>query len=174
MSEFRLFYDVAMNAVFTDKPCEEGHLPPFLDAEYFDGGYEDEGVCLECLRSGSKKVSMNTYIKAKIKICAGESAALIINELEQTPPVPWIQYNDWPLCCGDAMQYRGEHSRQSIFIDDELKGFPDNLWIIADEHTRKQAVDHGSLEASIRRGMTVCFIFRCMKCGRYQAVCQSY
>ena len=31
-----------------------------------------------------------------------------IEILKYTPPIPWVQFNDWKVCCDDYMQYIGE------------------------------------------------------------------
>jgi uncharacterized protein CbrC (UPF0167 family) len=176
MVEFRFFRDFERNAKFTDEPCAPGHQPPFFDGTYFDGEYEDEGVCLDCLVSGRKVVEIESYLRSKIEKYAQtqSDAARIIQELERTPPVPWIQYNDWPFCCHEPMQYRGEYSSESHFEDSELDEFAQNLWGMVDEQGKLQAGDFASLQGSIEDGMTACFIFKCLHCGRFAAVCQSY
>ncbi|MBI1923911.1 CbrC family protein [Candidatus Poribacteria bacterium] len=176
MLQFRRFHNVEQHAVFTENPCEEGHRPPFLDGDYFEGEFDEQGVCLECLLTGRKVVVLDPYLRSKIETQAHTPAGAkrIIRELERTPPVPWIQYNDWPFCCGEPMQYRGEYSRDHLFADEELADFPQCLWEIVDAVGKQQAIDFESLQDSIADGITACFIFKCLKCHRFEAVCQSY
>ena len=174
MVEFKYFKDFKRNAIFVDTPCDKGHESPFLDGEYFDGNYEDQGICVECLIKGRKVVHIQKLLRDNLYKCVADNADRVIWELERTPPVPWIQYNNWPLCCSDAMQYRGEYSTSNTFDDDELYGMPDVLWNIIDEIGKLQANNYKSLIQSLNEGMSACFIFKCLKCGRFEAVCQSY
>lgn len=41
--------------------------------------------------------------------------------MKYSPPVPWVQYNDWQVCCDDYMQYIGEWL-QKDFINYSLDG----------------------------------------------------
>lgn len=177
MPTFRLFKDFERNAKFTDEACEPDHSPPFFDGDYFDNEeYEDQGVCLNCLVTGLKVVDIGDYVRSKIEknAPAALDAQRFVKELERTPPVPWIQYNDWAFCCGEPMQYRGEYSNDSDFNDSELKEIPQNLWSIVNDDGKQQAGSFEALQDSIENGMTACFIFKCLKCKRFEAVCQSY
>jgi uncharacterized protein CbrC (UPF0167 family) len=176
MIEFRYFNDVEKNAALTKNACDPGHSGPFLDGNFFNNDFEDQGVCLDCLVKGRKRVKVDGYLKSKISKHVGNQAdrAKIIAGLERTPPVPWIQNNDWPFCDADAMQYRGEHSVEKRFADKEFDFTPAKLWSILDENSRAQAGDPQSLLDAVADGLAACFIFRCLHCGRFEAVCQSY
>lgn len=176
MKKFRLYNHLKKNAVFTDNYCDKGHKGPFLDGDYFDSEYDGQGVCLNCLETGEKTVSIQKYMVLKIGkyTKSPQDVEQIIRELERTPPVPWIQYNDWSFCCNGPMQYQGEHSTDVQFKSNDLKEFPEMLWEIADENGKKQAGNPDALLASINNGFTACFIFKCQKCSRFEAVCQTY
>ncbi|MCM1118874.1 MAG: CbrC family protein [bacterium] len=63
------------------------------------------------------------------------------DELRYTPPVPWVQYNDWPVCCDDFMQYMGEW-QQKDFIAHSLDGNGVKLLEqLLEQDTRKQVDD---------------------------------
>lgn len=110
MNIFRYLSDVAANAVFTDQPCRFcSSGKDCLEGVYFDTPGTDS-VCLECLKQKKVSVPVPPYVRRQIKQNEPEKTALLM----QTPPVPWVQYNDWPACCDDYVQYIGEWTKEDF------------------------------------------------------------
>lgn len=40
-----------------------------------------------------------------------------VGELSITPPVAWVQSNEWPVCCDDYMKYIGEWEKTVLLIN---------------------------------------------------------
>ena len=60
-------------------------------------------------------IDIPDYIQNRIK----DNASSKIEILKYTPPIPWVQFNDWQVCCDDYMQYIGEWE-QKDFIKEAI------------------------------------------------------
>ena len=167
MRKYRYFKDVRNNASFTDIPCDFCEAnEDCLDGVYFEDGKLDS-ICLECFQKGKAKVVIPSYISSHIN----EDALKKTKELSETPPVPWIQYNEWPICGDDYMTYIGEWG-QAQFNEFSPDGNGYSLFgmILNDEvsEERKQYLwnNLGRFAAA--------FVFVCSKCGKQTAVVQEY
>ena len=96
-----------------------------------------------------------------------------VTELSFCPPVPWIQNNDWPVCCDDYMTYIGEWERED-FIKNSTNG--DGLSLLKELLIDELKNNVESYEA-LWTGLgyeTAAFVFKCSKCGNKVVVCQDY
>lgn len=167
--KYQYFSNVKRNAAFTEKPCQFcGKKEACLEGVYF-GGNSPEAVCLSCLADKKAEVDVPEYIQNRIM----NNRTAKTDELRYTPPVPWVQYNDWPVCCDDYMQYVGEW-QQKDFIAHSLDGNGvELLEQLLEQDTRKRVDDIQVLWEDVGND-TVAYIFKCHICGKIVAVCQSY
>ncbi|NRY60177.1 CbrC family protein [Clostridium beijerinckii] len=185
--KFKYFTNVQRNARFIDEPCDNcGSTNLCLNGIYFDHYDEEvEAVCLECLTKGNivveipSEVSEKIYNEISINYPDGSEDELkkrvneIIEELSKTPPVPWVQSNDWQVCCGNFMTYLGELGRDdldSMATDGDGKALLLNL---IDEETKNRIDDLECLWNELG-DYAVAYHFKCMKCGKQIVVIQSY
>lgn len=183
---YKYFKNVLKNAEFTDEQCEicSSNIN-CLEGEYFseDGRYSS--ICLECLRKGLAKVEIPSYLRKLIDVnirennkISSESEIKIIynekiNELEITPPVPWIQYNNWAICCGDFAAYIGEWSQEDFIASSKQIDSITYFENLLDDSTRKKIDDINVLWDDIGQN-TAAFVFKCENCQKYIVICQSY
>lgn len=124
--EFKYFTLPKEEAEYTDIPCECcGTTDYCLDGQYFGDGFKVKSVCVFCLKEGKKRVLVPDNIQMKLLKHLRElypdkpeaelkkEALAKIDELERTPPVPWLTKNEWPVANGDFARY--EH-----IMDQEL------------------------------------------------------
>ena len=89
------------------------------------------------------------------------------------PPVPWIQNNDWPVCCDDYMTYIGEWDRED-FIKNST--YDDGLSLLKElliDELKNNVESYEALWADLGYE-TAAFVFKCSKCGNKVVVCQDY
>lgn len=169
MNRFKYYSNPETNAVFTNRLCRFcSSSRECLEGVYFDVPGIDS-VCLECLEQKKVSVPVPQYVKQQIRQNEPVKTALLM----QTPPVPWVQYNDWPVCCDDYMQYIGEWTRED-FQNEALNG--DGIGLlraILRDDLAAQTDDFEVLWDSIGDDTAV-FVFRCLVCGKLIAVCQNY
>lgn len=167
MIEYKYFRDVEKNAAFTDIPCEFcGSVENCLDGVYFEDGQLDS-ICLKCFQMKRARVVIPSFISSLIK----ENTLQKTKELSETPPVPWIQHNEWPVCCDDYLTYIGEWG-QDEFNNSAKNGDGLTLFIeYLQDKLQKEKVQYlwenlGSFSSA--------FVFECEKCGKRIAVVQEY
>lgn len=184
--EFKYFCNPIKNAEITDVKCQScGADENCLEGEYFDCGDNVVSVCLDCLSKGKVTVNIPNFIKKRLmghlketgyvqnENQAEERAESLIDELSKNPPVPWIQYNDWPVCCGEFGRYLGEWGKEEI-----IKHAPDGngkqyIISILDDFSRSKIDNVDYFWDDIDRN-TVVYVFECIHCSKYIAICQSY
>ena len=174
---------VLNNAIFTDEKCEICGGEEFcLDGVYFEYNQDISSVCLKCLRAGKMVVDIPQYLIDRItsevsKIYEKDEVekriGIIVDELRRTPPVPWIQNNNWQICCGDFMEYIGEWDKEEIIINSQKENSRDYLMSIMEESFRNRIDDVNYFWEEIGYDVAV-FIFKCINCSKYTAVWQSY
>lgn len=184
--KFRYFKDVFKNAIFTDAECDIcGTKKNCLEGEYFSDSGKYNSVCLNCLISGLAKVEIPNYIVESLKVKIINSKELLANEdieenvklkikeLEANPPVPWIQYNNWPICCNDFACYIGEWTQEEFIAQSNNDNYINFFKSILDDSTKSKIDDINILWEDIGHN-TAAFVFQCLICGKYIVVCQSY
>jgi uncharacterized protein CbrC (UPF0167 family) len=172
---FKYFHNPLHNAAFTDKECQFcGSHEYCLEGVYFDRGDEVESVCLSCLQAGDVTVNLPDYVIQKIASVQDENSANESTEtLRRTPPVPWIQYNDWVVCCGDFGRYIGEWDRDKLIQESPDGDGMKYLISLLDEFSLIRVQNSERLWKSIGVDTAV-FVFECLTCGKRKAVVQSY
>jgi uncharacterized protein CbrC (UPF0167 family) len=117
--EFKYFTLPKEKATYVDIPCECcGTAGYCLDGQYFGEGAKVKSVCVFCLKEGKKRVLVPDSIQMKLLTHLQElypdkpdvelkkEALAKIDELERTPPVPWLTKNEWPVGNGDFTRYK--------------------------------------------------------------------
>jgi len=100
-------------------------------------------------------------------------AKRIENQLSFCPPVPWIQNNDWPVCCDDFMIYIGEWEQED-FTAHSTNG--DGLSLLKElliDELKDNVESYDALWEDLGYE-TAAFAFKCPKCGKIVVVCQDY
>ncbi|WP_289092012.1 CbrC family protein [uncultured Bacteroides sp.] len=169
MKQYDYFYNVEKNAVFTEKKCQFcGRNQNCLEGIYFDQP-NLKSICLSCFDKRLVGVDIPDYIKKQVN----KDSETKIDKLTYTPPVPWVQYNDWQVCCDDYMQYIGEW-KQEDFIRESSDGNGVEYFRSLISKDLKNKVDDINVLWDDLGYDTVAFVFRCQKCNRKIVVCQSY
>lgn len=183
---YEYYRDVLKNAKFTKEKCQIcSSEENCLEGIYFEQGSQLKSVCLNCLNEGKIKVDIPTYLRDKLyesiknndinkdKKAIELKANKLIEKLEKTPPVPWIQSNDWPVCCGDFLKFIGEWEQENFNEKAENGIGKEKFEALLDENTRKK-IDNIDMVWEDLESETVAFVFRCNHCNKYIVVCQSY
>ncbi len=182
MNKFKYFKNVAENAEFIDENCDICNSKEnCLEGVYFSGDIDYNSVCLKCLLEGKVKNTIPSYVIKNLEISMKKESTYSINsmkekikELEKTPPIPWIQYNNWPSCCGDFACYIGEWEQED-FIN-YLNNKENSIVFLnksLDESTKNKVDDINVLWEDIGYN-TAAFVFQCLHCGKFIITCQSY
>ena len=184
--KFKYFSNPEINAEFTEEKCQVcGDGKNCLEGEYFDKGDEVSSVCLNCLIKGEVTVEISSYLRKKLfshlseiytqkdNSEIDELSGAIVGDLEKNPPVPWIQYNDWPVCDGDFMQYLGEWKREDFNNFSPNGNGKEYLLSILDKSTRKKIDDIDVFWGDIGN-YTAVFVFRSINSDKTVGVAQSY
>ena len=132
--EFKYYALPKNEAEYTDIPCECcGTTDYCLDGRYFGNGVRVKSVCVFCLKEGKKRVVVPDNIQMKLlkhlqdlhpdkpEAELKKEALAKIDELERTPPVPWLTKNEWPVANGDFARY--EYPVDQDLFDEEKEYF---------------------------------------------------
>lgn len=184
--KFKYFQDPLKYARYVEEPCEIcGSTNLCLNGDYLERNDELESVCLDCLVEGKVVVQFPSFLYDRLsaevkrfnpKLGEDDIRSVvkgIFSILEKTPPVPWIQYNDWPVCCGDFMLFLRELEREDFnnfagngngkeillnMLDDETKNRIESLEILWDE----------------LGDYSIAYQFECFRCNKTKVVIQSF
>ncbi len=185
MTNFKYFNNPAKYSVHSKKPCQFcGENEGNLEGVYFEKGDNIQSICLKCLKEGKETVYIPSYIQERLEQNLNENNTLsehdirkkvisYIDELSKTPPVPWIQFNDWPVCCADFAEYIGEWDREEIIKNSKDKGGKKFLLEILDEFSKNKIDDFNFFWNDIGIN-TAIFVFKCISCNKFLAIAQSY
>lgn len=184
MNKFKYFEDPLKNADMRKGNCQIcGADRLCLEGIHFDSEDEVELVCLACLQSGKFKVNISSFLEERIynhlhdvypqyeKSETEFQVKALTEELSKNPPVPWIQYNDWPVCCGDFAKYIGEWNKEDI--DKKSSNGKEYIMEIMDDFSKGKIEDIDVFWDDIGE-FTAIFVFKCIKCSRLIAVSQAY
>lgn len=170
MNNYKYFDNVKKNGYFTESPCQFcGTTKNCLDGVFFESSDDISSICLECFDKKKIHVSIPEYIKNRIKNNRDQK----VNELQFCPPVPWIQNNDWPVCCDDFMVFIGEWEQEE-FCSHSTDGDGLSLLkeLLADE-LKNIVESYDALWADLGYE-TAAFVFMCPNCGKKVVICQDY
>ena len=169
MADYKYFKNVEKNAYFTEVPCQfcgSKHL--CLDGVFFEKE-NITSICLDCFNKKRVKVSVPDYIQARVIDNRDEK----VNELQCNPPVPWIQSNDWPVCCDDYMVYIGEWEQDDFTSYSKNESGKDVLKKLISPELLNKVDSFDALWDDLGYG-TATFAFQCKHCGKIVIVCQDY
>ncbi len=91
--------------------------------------YPPTSLCSQCLAQRKGKVNIEPWIvrqlenamrvnhqdwlEQDIQACVAER----IDELAHTPPILWLQNNEWPICTDDFAQFIGEITQEKLLAE---------------------------------------------------------
>jgi uncharacterized protein CbrC (UPF0167 family) len=183
---FKYFPEYRKWARFISEDCQCLHTEPCLDYLCFDDPDIKSPVCLSDLVEGRIRVSIPASVvndlKGSVKgFYSNQSEEQIetrvnrsVDELSRTPPIPWIQGNDWPVCCGDFGQYLGEWDQSQFDAEAANANGKEFLWSILSEWCQLRRSSIEDIWTEMGAHWTTIFVFRCLNCDRLIAVDQSY
>lgn len=185
--KFNYFKDPLKYARFTDKSCDNcGSANLCLNGIYFDNSEDEfESVCLECLVRGEVIVEIPSFLGERLYnevksryqgsslLGIEEKVNKMLEELSKTPPVPWLQFNDWPVCCGDFMRYIGEWGREEFNLNSNDGNGKRYLLDLLDDSFINQIDDFEVFWNEIGE-YSIAFVFECIECKVRKVIVQSY
>ena len=169
MDNYKYFENAKENAYMTDTPCQFcGTTENCLDGVFIEGDEDYESVCLNCYDAKKAPSKIPPFVAEKVN-----NDPQKIKDLSDCPPVPWIQSNEWPVCCGDFGVFIGEWSNTDFDNNSEDgNGFGFLQVILADDQKpRVESFENLWNDISFE---AAAFVFRCPHCGKLTAVCQYY
>lgn len=169
MGKYKYFENVEKNAYFTETPCQfcgSKHL--CLDGVFFERD-DIVSICLNCFDKKRINVEVPDYIKARVKNNADSKFGL----LQFNPPVPWIQNNDWPVCCDDYMVYIGEWEQDDFNNYSKTESGKESLAKLMDPELLSRVENLDVLWDDLGYE-TAAFAFKCLQCGKIVIICQDY
>lgn len=168
MIKYEYFKNVEKDAIFTEEKCQFcGSKNNCLEGVYFERP-NLKSVCLSCFQKKVIAVDIPQYLRIRVHDNMEK-----INKLGYTPPVPWVQYNDWQVCCDDFMQYQGEWTQEDFIRESNDGNGIEYFKSLLDEDFIKQINDIDILFNDLGDD-TVAFVFSCRVCDKKKVVCQSY
>ena len=169
MRQYDYFKNVEKNAAFTEKKCQFcGEDKNCLEGIYFEQP-DLKSVCLSCFDKRVVGVDIPDYLKKKVH----NNSEIKIDKLTYTPPVPWVQFNDWQVCCDDYMQYWGEWTQEDFVRESNDGNGIEFFQSLLSEDFKNQVDDINVLWDDLGND-TVAFVFYCPTCNNKRVVCQSY
>lgn len=169
MKNYRYFENVEKNGYFTDIPCQFcGSKRSCLDGIFFERN-DIVSICLNCFDKKEVNVEIPDYIKLKVKNNLDSKFEL----LQFNPPVPWVQYNEWPVCCDDYMVYVGEWEQDDFNNYSATGNGKDCLKKLIDSEQFDRVEDFDVLWNEIGY-KTIAFAFKCSCCSKIIVIFQDY
>ena len=170
MDNYKYFNNAKKNGYFTDTHCQFcGSNEHCLDGVFFQRSDDLESICLSCFDKKEISVVIPDYVAYKVKENRDEK----VNTLSFCPPVPWIQNNEWPVCCDDFMEYIGEWEQKEFTeYSENSDGISLPKEFLIDELKEKVA-NYDCLWEDLGYG-TAAFVFKCSQCGKIKVICQDY
>ncbi|RCW39603.1 CbrC family protein [Paenibacillus prosopidis] len=179
---FRYFDDPLRNAEFIESPCEScGSEENCLDGVFFDEPeFDRESVCMDCLVDGKVKVHIRDYLVEKLERNVKKSypseledkvpkiVDIQCSELKKSPPIPWIQQNDWVVCCGEFAKYLGEWSQEKFELSSANRNGKEFQLSILEKEYRDRIEDEELFWEDIGND-TAIYVFECLKCAHKRA-----
>jgi uncharacterized protein UPF0167 len=129
MTTFRYFPTFPEGARFDARPCAFCGATPALDDVWLDvdEDYDDPPpVCVADLLRDRARVAIPAWIEQDLADQVATAhpewddqrkaayVAARTAELAHTPPVPWVQENEWPVCADDYAGFDGELTRERL------------------------------------------------------------
>ena len=127
MTQFRYFPAYPQGAQLGDDACDLcGHRPAITGIRLGLRMDEPRNVCADCLAADKVAASIPQWIQQDVRdavdrlhadwsaMARADLVAARVYELAHTPPVPWLQNNEWPLCGDDFAIYQGELTQEAL------------------------------------------------------------
>ncbi len=129
MSIFEYFPTFPEGAQLRAEACEYcGRTPaiPAVRLKRAPGEENAQAACADCLRAGRASARIPQWVQRELAQAVdvahpdwsqNQRADLVasrIDKLAHTPPVPWLQNNEWPICGDDFARYIGELTRERL------------------------------------------------------------
>ena len=169
MRTYKYFDNVKKNAVFTEHACQFcGSKNDCLEGVYFEKN-NIESVCVECLAQSKTSVYIPDEIQSKIV----RDRIKKVGELSITPPVAWVQSNEWPVCCDDYMKYIGEWEKTDFINQSSHEEYINYFKKLLDKKMLERIDDIETLIEDLGYD-SVAYAFRCIYCNKITIVCQDY
>lgn len=169
MNKYKYFQNVKKNAVFTEQPCQYcGKSCDCLEGVYFERN-NVESICLDCFVNEKNSVYIPDYIRNKVV----NDSINKVKELSYTPPVAWIQNNEWPVCCDDFMKYMGEWEKENLIEESNGKDVVEFFKsMLAPEMINR--IDDIEILIDDLGYESAAYVFKCIYCNKIVIVCQDY
>lgn len=170
MHNYKYFENVKKNGYFTDTPCQFcGSKEDCLDGVFFDSTDDIESICITCFDKRKANVSVPEYIQKRVMTNRKKK----VDDLQYCPPVPWIQNNDWPVCCDDFMVFIGEWEQEDFCRRSTNGDGKALLKELLTENLKNNVESYDALWEDLGCE-TAAFVFRCSNCGKLTVICQDY
>ncbi|MBF6590828.1 MAG: CbrC family protein [Ktedonobacterales bacterium] len=129
MYAFEYFPTFPEGAQLHAEACEHcGRSPtiPAVRLERTPGEDNATATCADCLRAGRARAPIPQWVKRALARAVDvahpdwshkqrtDLVASRIDKLAHTPPVPWLQNNEWPVCHDDFARYMGELTHERL------------------------------------------------------------
>lgn len=129
MGTFEYFPNFPEGAQLRPEACGYCGRSPAIPAErlmFNPGNAGPKVVCADCLQEGKARVRIPQWIERELWQAIGqvhpdwnptqraELVAIRLSKLAHTPPIPWLQSNEWPICGDDFARYGGELTREHL------------------------------------------------------------
>lgn len=125
---FRYFPDYPVGAPLEAPACALCGASPAIPGQWL--AKDDDGTrrdaCAECVAIGNTHADVPSWIERDLLASVeaqhpdwsiekrSSYVAARIAELSRTPPIAWIQDNEWPVCGDDFAAYVGELTREGL------------------------------------------------------------
>jgi uncharacterized protein CbrC (UPF0167 family) len=126
-ASFRYFPSFPSGAPLESVACSVcGNTPSISRARLAPTNGEKRPVCADCLAKGAARTDVPIWVEQELKLSVarshpgwseqkqGHHISARIRDLSHTPPVPWLQNNEWPTCGDDFAIYIGEITRERL------------------------------------------------------------
>lgn len=130
--KFKYFPDFPAGADLTSDPYSYCGRAPALPAIRLGFGTGANGsICADCLAKGMATVNVPSWVQRDLESGVDRThpdwseqqrsryVSERVNELARTPPVPWLQNNEWPVCGDDFAEYNDEVARELLLQQHE-------------------------------------------------------
>lgn len=127
MSQFRYFPAFPSGAALKETACTWCGGTPSIPPVYLAPvGKATTPLCADCLAQGRGGVAIPSWVKRDLAHAVatahpswspGEQESFVAARLEalaHTPPVAWLQNNEWPVCGDDFAVFLGELTRERL------------------------------------------------------------
>ena len=189
MSQFRYFPTFPEHADLRDRPCVYcGRAPSIPGVRLNSGPESSQPACADCLAIGKAAVKIPKWVITDLERAVSTThpdwsvdrqatyVAERIDELAHTPPIPWLQNNEWPVCGDDFAVYEGELTRENLEQrTGDLERAKDTLHSILSQTVPNWEQDAQALEGewSELGNYLAIFAFQCSDSGEARYVVQT-